>query len=215
MHTSLVTSSVGPRARIWRWFVEQRRRQHTVEGFQARYIAAHLAWTALLLFGFATLLIAPLYYGLYEDGSPGQLRAAAVLAHFYDRLLPALVALATGLTVIVVALSHRVAGPLYRFRIVFEAVCDGQLGVSARLRKDDYPQQEGEALARMLAMLRQHVGAAQAATREAVMAGSPDEMREAVVRAEAALAVFTLAPPPDHVSAPSSHHKGHGTSPHS
>ena len=72
------------------------------------------------------------------------------------------------LTALVVIQSHRVFGPLYRFKVVFEAVTRGDLWVSASLRTGDYPIEEARSLGEMLSSLRRHIGDAQGRLIDAV-----------------------------------------------
>ena len=90
--------------------------------------------------------------------------------------------------------SHRIAGPLYRFRTIFEEIGKGNLAVSANIRKDDYLKKEAEGLRDMLTSLRERVTAidkdsqdlnqALAELKRAVDQGTPHESREIVKRVE-------------------------------
>jgi methyl-accepting chemotaxis protein len=50
--------------------------------------------------------------------------------------------------------SHRIAGPLYRFRNVFKAIAQGDLTVQTKIRDHDYLQQEADGLEHMVVELR-------------------------------------------------------------
>lgn len=54
--------------------------------------------------------------------------------------------------------THKIAGPLYRFRNIFETVRGGTLPKPVRLRKDDFLVAESDALNAALESLRTQVG---------------------------------------------------------
>lgn len=143
------------------------RRGVVVDGFQVRFVAAQLAWTGLFLLGFTVIVFGPVAYRLFAGTEKQQLAAADAFLAFHAAFWPGLIALASGLLVLTLTLSHRIAGPLFRFRTVFDAVASGKLCVSGRIRQRDYPVQEAEALERMLESLRSRVGKAQQCLRVA------------------------------------------------
>ena len=57
-----------------------------------------------------------------------------------------------------VFVSHRIAGPLYRFRTVMKSVASGDLSIRFTLRKKDYLVREADLFAEMIAALREKVG---------------------------------------------------------
>jgi prepilin-type N-terminal cleavage/methylation domain-containing protein len=182
-----------------------RRRRFVVTSFQATYVATHLAWTGLLLLGFAALVFGPTAHELFTGGEREQIRAATVFLQLHARLWPALVALAAALTLLVLTQSHRVIGPLVRFKAVFEAVTRGELWVPSRLRSGDYPTVEAEALEAMLASLRTRVGEAQAASDRAAAllddvsrdTARDEQLRAAIADVRQTLAFYQVARPAD------------------
>ncbi len=91
--------------------------------------------------------------------------------------------------------SHRIAGPIYRFRQIFTAVANGDLTVKARIRKHDYLHAEAERLQAMLDALRSKIqeieqGAEESASairrlKQAIAAGSTQDAHALVVLIEA------------------------------
>lgn len=143
----------------------QKRRRILVEGFQAEWAITLVAWFGLAMAAFLALLFGPLIVGiLVGNPAPADLEAATAFLALHDRIWLPLGALFLGLTYIVIRLTHRVAGPLYRFRVVFREVANGNLGVRAGIRAGDYLHQESRELEEALASLRARVARAQAAT---------------------------------------------------
>lgn len=175
------------------WWNRGRRRQVLV-GFQSRYITVQLAWTLVLLLGFAALRIVPPLVGLDGASEAARLERATQFLHIHETLWVSLGALAAALTALSISLSHRVAGPLYRFRKVFEAVQQGDLAVSTRLRAGDYLMAEREELERMLDTLRQRIGRAQRAASAGRLATDVDEARAHLAAVEEALRPFVTEP---------------------
>ena len=54
--------------------------------------------------------------------------------------------------------SHRIAGPLYRFRRIFQSVASGDLTVRTSIRKADYLHVEAQCLGEMVDALREKIG---------------------------------------------------------
>ncbi|MEZ5285018.1 MAG: prepilin-type N-terminal cleavage/methylation domain-containing protein [Vicinamibacterales bacterium] len=140
-----------------------RRRSVVVGGFQAEFVTAQLAATTVLLSGFAVVLFGPSVYDLLWGTEHEQLEAATLFLQLHHRLWPSLLALGAAFVALTLVLSHRVAGPLYRFRVVFEAVTRGELWVRTQIRRKDYPREEGAALTRMVVSLRGGIADMQAA----------------------------------------------------
>jgi methyl-accepting chemotaxis protein len=53
--------------------------------------------------------------------------------------------------------SHKVVGPLYRFRVVLEALKEGKISSQISIRKGDYLQQEADLINEVLESLRQNL----------------------------------------------------------
>jgi general secretion pathway protein G len=140
-----------------------RRRRFLINRPQTEYVVVQLCWTAAIVMLFVCLVLGPTVYELFAGTADEQQRAANLFLDLHTRLWPALIALAAALAALIVMQSHRVIGPLVRFKAVFEAVTRGELWVYSQIRAADYPQDEGRALNAMLASLRQRIGDAQAA----------------------------------------------------
>jgi nitrogen fixation/metabolism regulation signal transduction histidine kinase len=104
----------------------------------------------------AVSLFAPLIFQLnhVDANSVEASEAALKILYLHDKFW-----LPVSLTLVLVALhslstTHKIAGPLYRFRTVFEAIRSGVLPRPVRLRKRDFLTTEMNAINNMLISLR-------------------------------------------------------------
>jgi general secretion pathway protein G len=144
-----------------------RRRQFVVRGFQRHFVLGQLAWLGAYLLAFAAVLLIPLASQLHSGDADERIQAAAQFLFFHEYLWSALGGVLLVAAAALIKTSHRIAGPLYRFRRVFDAVAAGDLTMSARVRRGDYLSLESDALEAMLAALRDRIGDAQRAIAEA------------------------------------------------
>lgn len=85
---------------------------------------------------------------------------------FVRHLILPLVLTFTCLALHCILLSHRVAGPAYRFMRTFEAMRDGDLSVDVHLRRGDYLTDVADSYNEMIGTLRAEVAGVQDAARE-------------------------------------------------
>lgn len=147
--------------------VKHKRRRILVEGFQARFVATELAWLAVCFVLFVAALLGPLVWEINSGRvSPYDLTWATEFFELNNRIWLPLLALFIGVGWMLVRVSHRVAGPLYRFRQVFTQVARGDLSVRVRVRDGDYLTREGEDFDAMIRAVRDRVRRAQASAAE-------------------------------------------------
>ena len=94
-------------------------------------------------------------------------------------------------------LSHRIAGPLYRFRMVFKALVEGNFSIRASIRKHDYLHTDARALNEMIEALETrirgledqtlHLGEDAAQLKGAMSSGAKAEAQQALERLESQL----------------------------
>ena len=134
-----------------------RRRKFVVDSkLQMSFLLITLGYVAFLLLVIAVALFAPLVSQLRnaDAASPEALAPALSILYLHDRFwLPALLALIV-IVLHSVRTTHRIAGPLYRFRRVFESLRDGVLPKPVRLREGDYLTDEMEIINAALQSLR-------------------------------------------------------------
>ena len=138
----------------------RRRTRILISTLQYRLLLVNLAYFGVIVLALVGLLLLPPLLRLRTaplDASAENLAAANEFLVLHARLWPALLIVLALLALHSVIVSHRIAGPLYRFRRVFEAVTAGDLSVRARLRKHDYLGREADALNEMLEALAARV----------------------------------------------------------
>jgi len=154
-------------------------RQLIVSDFQLRLVLVHalyfcLGWAALVVVLFAPLVVAVLAPATADE----QVRTASVFLELHGRIWLGLF-LALALSIVHVAtLTHRMAGPLVRFRRVFRDVADGDVSMRVRVRRKDYLHAEAAALDRMTFRLRRRLYSAKG--RAARLETALDRLRAAM-----------------------------------
>jgi methyl-accepting chemotaxis protein len=179
-----------------------KRRHLIVDRFQYRLVAISVVHFGLVLLIFLVAMLLPLMLQL-DDPSATYLekqQVADVLLFFNEQLWLPLAAVFLLLTVHSLFVSHRIAGPLYRFRMVFKAMAGGDLAIRANIRKHDYLHPHARALNEMIEALETRIrglddqtlhlkeGAAQ--LKEAVSSGAKVEAQRALERVESQLEVL-------------------------
>ena len=132
-----------------------KRRRLLVDRFQYRLIWVSVIHFGLVLSVFLVSMLLPLMLKL-DDPSATYLerqRVAEVLLFFDEQLWIPLGAVFLLLAVHSLLVSHRIAGPLFRFQRVFESVAGGDFGVRANIRKHDYLHTHAKSLNEMIESL--------------------------------------------------------------
>jgi methyl-accepting chemotaxis protein len=157
-----------------------KRRHLIVDRFQYRLVAISATHFGLALLVFLTALLLPLMLQL-DDPAVDYLekkRVADVLLFFNEQVWLPLGAVFLLLTVHSLFVSHRICGPLYRFRAVFKALGQGNLDVRANIRKHDYLQAEARAINDMIGSLQARIH--DLAEQTELLAKGTDQLKEAM-----------------------------------
>ncbi|MEZ6196686.1 MAG: hypothetical protein R3F20_13325 [Planctomycetota bacterium] len=131
-----------------------RRRRFIIDPrFQSRLLLAFGAQLGVFVVVLSLAVFLPPMLAMNDgDASRAELsRAARELISLESRFWPGLLAATLFAVVLAVRTSHKIAGPLYRFRRVFEAIERGEHPGPVRLRARDYLKEEArflDALAR-------------------------------------------------------------------
>ena len=136
-----------------------KRRRILIDRLQVRLLAITLLYFTAAATIFAAALFTPLMLQLTGDTESPQARAA-VASEFltlHTRFWPAILLTFALLAVHSIFTSHRIAGPLYRFRIVFKEIQNGNLVPYAGIRERDLLGNEADALNAMLVSLRERL----------------------------------------------------------
>lgn len=136
--------------------------------FQYRFVAVSFLYQLLVLLAFATALFVPVGVQLEDSvlSSPQIEEAAHQFLVLHHRVWPPLIIALALLTLHSVFFSHRIAGPLYRFRAILKAVAKGELAVHTTVRKNDFLQREADCLREMIECLKAKVEDIQASSRD-------------------------------------------------
>jgi methyl-accepting chemotaxis protein len=132
-----------------------KRRRILVENFQYRLLVANLIYFFTILLSFAGALFLPLIIQLKSAALSwnDKQAAASQFLSLHTHLWPAIFVVFALLALHSIVVSHRIAGPLYRFRQVLQALADGDLSVRATIRKNDYLGKEAEVVNEVIARL--------------------------------------------------------------
>lgn len=136
-----------------------KRRQLFVHRIQYWFVATtliHFSCLLIVLYGVAFL---PMVQPLDDPSVPWQ-EHARLATEFLDlnaRIWPWLLATFLGLLLHSLYFMHRIAGPLYRFKMLFRLIGAGQLYQRAKLREHDYLHQEARDFNAMLDSLQQKI----------------------------------------------------------
>lgn len=184
------------------WRRGERRRRLVVEGFQLHYVVSSLLGLLVHLAVVAGVLFGPLVYVVRAspDSSEALTWAATRLLALHGWLWPALVLLFLLEAFRTLIMSHRVAGPLYRFRRVFAGLAAGDLAQRVVIRRRDYLGAEARELEAAIAALRSRLVEAKALAadiqrgmplaRPTAAPGSPGEWAVAAAQVERLVALL-------------------------
>jgi hypothetical protein len=159
---------------------------------QYRLVFFSLSYVLFFSLAIFLSLFLPLIMEMHtsEGFSSKTVQAANVFLFLHDHLLP--IALLSAITIGLhsIYICHKIAGPLYRFSLMFTAIKEGRLPKPASLRKGDYLLTEMAVINEMVASLRDRVSDIQqaqmflsqdiATLQEVAVRGTPDEMMEQI-----------------------------------
>ena len=122
---------------------------------QTKYFLLSVMMLVLYTMFFVAILftpyIVPLYFGYpLQD----QTQAARMLLSLHKSIWPALGVVILVLSALSIFITHKIAGPVYRFRKVFAEVSKGNLNITVRLRKRDEFKDLAEELNMVIGELR-------------------------------------------------------------
>ena len=134
-------------------------RKFLVDKFQLRLVAVAIFHFVLVVLVFASALFIPIIIKLNsaDISSPAVQAAAHEFLTLHNRLWMPLFFVFILLILHNILVSHRIAGPLYRFRRLFKAVGDGDLSFPIDIREKDYLHKDAEAVDQMVESLRDKV----------------------------------------------------------
>ncbi len=137
-----------------------RRRRFYVDGFQVRLLVLNCIYFLTILLVLTITSFGPVAQRLADESISSAARAemANLFLTLHSRYWFVALAVFVLLGVHSLYVSHRIAGPLYRFRKTFEEVAGGNLSIKLRIRKHDYLRRDESSINEMIASLRTRVG---------------------------------------------------------
>ena len=188
-------------------WVAGRRRLLLVVGFQRRFILQQFVGLIIALALLVVVVFFPAIIDLLSSDPDVRLAAADRFLALHELAWPLIGLVLPAVALLMVLNTHRLAGPLYRFRRVFDDVERGDLTMRVKTRRRDYLIAEADGLDRMVASLRERIGSAQTqldrAHREVtelahqeqfVAAAGVTAVAESIARAQAILDQFDTDP---------------------
>lgn len=158
------------------------RRHFLWDTVQPRFLGLSFCYVVVVIAAVAGALFVPLMLELHHLplSSIEAQRVADQFELLHSRFWPAVFVVSLLLIVHGVFFSHRIAGPLYRFRRIFQSVAEGDLTVRTSIRKSDYLHVEAHCLGEMVNALRDKIGRIEA--HHADMALQLEGLKAAAVR---------------------------------
>lgn len=144
-------------SKISRWKIYNRR--VLVDRFQVRLAGVAIVHFLVIVGIFVSALFAPVVIDLVSGdmSSPRVQAAAREFLVLHSRIWMPLLGSLVLLVLHNVLMTHRIAGPLYRFRDFFKSVGAGDLSRPMEVRDRDYLRKDAEAISEMVEALRNKV----------------------------------------------------------
>ncbi len=130
-----------------------------IDAFQVRFTFMSVLYFIAILLTFILAVSLPLLMQL-EDPSLSLTEKAALATQFisfHQRLWIPLTLVLTLLMVHSIYFSHKIAGPLYQHRKIYQSILEGKLGTPVEVRKGDYLYTETELLSETMMSLQQRI----------------------------------------------------------
>lgn len=116
----------------------KRRKYFIDKQFQTKYMVLTILLLIVYTLFFVVILFTPYVIPLYFDYPlEEQTKAARMLLSLHKSVWPALGIVILSLGALSIFITHKIAGPVYRFKKVLGEILAGNLNVSLQLRKRD------------------------------------------------------------------------------
>ena len=134
-----------------------RRRKYVIRPkFQGILMILSFSYVIFFCAVIGTYLFIPLMIALDKSGigSDQALVAARRILYLNEKFWPAILFAFVAIACHSIFISHKIAGPLYRFNFIFKAIKEGTVPPPIQVRKNDYLYNEMENINQMLEQLR-------------------------------------------------------------
>jgi methyl-accepting chemotaxis protein len=120
----------------------------------------NLIYFFVIVLAIGVSLFLPLYFELSNPGlTPAQQgQVADKVLYLHGNLWPVIVVIFIILSIHSILVSHKIAGPLYRFRQTFQEIIEGNIAKMVKIRKGDFLVNEQTKIEEMMDMLRSRIG---------------------------------------------------------
>jgi methyl-accepting chemotaxis protein len=134
----------------------RRRKFFVHKALQYRLLVFSICHSVFFLVVISVTLFVPLMIKLDTDNDHFDevVHVADQFLYLHEHLWPVVVITLLVICLHSISISHRIAGPLYRFNRLFKAIQEGHLPQPIRLRAGDYLHHEMEAINKMVIGLR-------------------------------------------------------------
>ena len=135
-----------------------RRRKYVIRPkFQVILMILSIGYVIFFCAVIGTYLFIPLMIELDKSdiGSDQALVAAKRILYLNEKLWPAVLFSFVVIACHSIYTSHKIAGPLYRFNLIFNSIKEGTIPLPEQVRKNDYLYSEMENINQMLEQLRE------------------------------------------------------------
>lgn len=145
---------------------------------QYRFLAVTIIYNAVIVAFLAACIFVPHILQMIDESLSFEIRAAAAenLLISHSRVWPALIALICIIGLHSFRFFHRFIGPLYRFRLSFGSIRDGNLDFRVKIRKNDFLHQEEQLINEMIEALAEKISSIQATSKDSLK--SFNELKE-------------------------------------
>lgn len=153
--------------------LERRRRLPVIyRSLQYHFLAQFFIYSAIIVFFLAVFLFLPDMIKMQDESLSMTKRADAAdrVITLHIKVWPAVIALIALLGVHSFLTFHRLAGPLYRFRMIFNQIRDGEIIYPIKIRKKDFLHTEEKVLNETIDVLTDKLQNIQQAGEEALKA---------------------------------------------
>jgi methyl-accepting chemotaxis protein len=142
---------------------ENRRRNVLIHRMQLGFVLLCLGYVLFFLVVLSVALFTPLILALRQNTelSANLIRASNNYLYLHSSFWPAAAIALVIIGLHAIRISHRVVGPLYRHRVVFQTMAKGVMPAAVHLRRGDFLQEQTDELNAMIEGLRLHLAAVQ------------------------------------------------------
>ena len=135
------------------------RKTWIIDSNQYKVLAIIILYILLALLISGAMIFLPSITSLVSDQPPEQQQQAAFeMLLLHERFWPTILIVTIILGLHSVFIFHKIFGPLYRFRTIFNNVAEGDLSTLIKIRKKDFLKSEEIAIRQMVTSLNTQAG---------------------------------------------------------